>query len=340
MIVFSPREAYFYCPDGLLTESICVGDDRNQSLQFQSTDRVESIRLCAFLHQKRDSMEKRPATIEERCSQYRDSYLLLLDAYLGRILTYETDILNAFLGIIHAQSRTLGNFRLGMPLALFGRALLLSVRYRHGPCSRRPGFPSWSWIGWKCARTTTASIQDIPRPDNLDTLHTLVHIYALNDLGQLILLFGPRDDANGIEGYDSHYIDFYNQLNALEPLPLYPSLTACPSLPVYDVNPLHILIFRAHVARIPPTDYNLSRIYWQYGSIASTEWREIYDDSPIEVILIAMAINPGFPNDDKAYYGIVVERHCGYARRIGITDPMRRKYWLSGSPQLELIRLI
>jgi hypothetical protein len=104
-----------------------------------------SIQICGFLHK----MLTKDTILTKLIEQYEQSYSQLLSFYIGRSLTYDTDVLNAFSGIINAQSVSLGHFESGMPLRLFARALFWAVYPESGPLSRQSGFPSWSWVGWK-----------------------------------------------------------------------------------------------------------------------------------------------------------------------------------------------
>ena len=68
--------------------------------------------------------------------------------YSSRDLTYLGDISNAFDGIKRAISPFLNGsgFLRGLPVAAFDWGLLWGAFYG-APLRRRPGFPSWSWMG-------------------------------------------------------------------------------------------------------------------------------------------------------------------------------------------------
>ena len=85
----------------------------------------------------------------------------LLSSYLKRRLTYEEDILRAFSGILESLSSSmLGGFFFGLPQQFFDAALLWIPEKNLTRCEdRRSGIvktplPSWSWAGWKGARTS------------------------------------------------------------------------------------------------------------------------------------------------------------------------------------------
>ena len=73
-------------------------------------------------------------------------YTRAIEEYTHREISYESDVLNAFAGLLHIFSRF---FRcktlLGLPEGLLDVALLWKPTRQ---LQRRSGFPSWSWAGW------------------------------------------------------------------------------------------------------------------------------------------------------------------------------------------------
>jgi hypothetical protein len=72
-------------------------------------------------------------------------YQDLLQQYMTRNLTRETDILAAFSGILNSFEIELGASTFGLPEVVFGAALLW---YGDPYARQRLGLPSWSWCGW------------------------------------------------------------------------------------------------------------------------------------------------------------------------------------------------
>lgn len=73
-------------------------------------------------------------------------YLTYLTTYLDRKLTYDDDILNAFAGIITDAKEGGMTKCFGLTKDHFG----LEMLWKHSPwATRRSGFPSWTWAGWK-----------------------------------------------------------------------------------------------------------------------------------------------------------------------------------------------
>ncbi|KAH7067102.1 heterokaryon incompatibility protein-domain-containing protein [Paraphoma chrysanthemicola] len=343
--VFTESEVFFYCPNGLFTESTCLGNNANESIQIKS---MERIRLCNFLR-KSPSLYS-PATIlpGNRYSHYWGIYLKLLSAYIGRELSFESDILNAFGGILSAQESVLGKFYWGLPLCLFVRSLLLNLRLAH---DFRTGFPSWSWAGKRLVFNYSSKKKGIWEGLGLYSkkLRALVHIYTYEEHGHLELLVGPHSYCSGSEGYCSIFIETFNRYTLLEPLPVHPSMTrdTC-------------------VAKIP-TEMGFTLLFWtQTACITTTTWRRgtevVFDfgnpPERFEVILVAgilrddaigwgkeladnvKSLDGLFDQNRDQYYGIVIERQGDYARRIGVLEEIRRKDWIAAKPRKELIRLI
>ena len=72
---------------------------------------------------------------------------MLVERYSTRVLTYEKDLTRAFAGATDVMQSTFpGGLVHGLPIFFFDIALLWRPR---GSSSRRPGYPSWSWIGWR-----------------------------------------------------------------------------------------------------------------------------------------------------------------------------------------------
>jgi hypothetical protein len=72
------------------------------------------------------------------------AYQRAVVSYSDRLLTNQSDALDAFTGIL----RTIfGTWHVqGLPAAILDKALLWQLDGRH---HRRSGFASWSWVGWK-----------------------------------------------------------------------------------------------------------------------------------------------------------------------------------------------
>jgi hypothetical protein len=119
-------------------------------------------------------------------------YRVLLEEYSARALTFHSDGLNAFSGVIRAFERSMGlKFFWGMPTAFLESALAWGSR-THG-MRRRSGFPvpdgspkgkgqfpSWSWVGWTGGGHSKLNNQ------NLTTEPLGLEFYQVSDDGRTV----------------------------------------------------------------------------------------------------------------------------------------------------------
>lgn len=114
-------------------------------------------------------------------------YRLAVEEYTSRDISFESDILNAFTGIMNIY-RTHGNleFSYGLPTKHFMQFLTWDSA---GLYERREEFPSWSWTGWRGTikyrllsnpKTENASHQDSVQLNEADSLFPLIlNVYSL-----------------------------------------------------------------------------------------------------------------------------------------------------------------
>jgi hypothetical protein len=317
VLYFTSEQALFCCLQGIIAESFSTGDDRCGSLPIPPE---HSMHTCGLLHWT-DNIPV-PRTIGDIVQRFDTVFLPLLRAYCQRHLTFESDRLYAFLGIINAEARILGPFHWGLPTALFVRALLL--RQDTSPdFYPRSNYPSWSWVSWT-----------LPNGRKIFEVHgyvrPLVHMYKCSEQAQLQLLFGPRDDRAGVEGYCPETINLYNKCIDTEPLPLLPCIDRVPPLVASAESISHILIFWSHVARIDVTGLDVG------GAIK--KWCRQHNDGMCDVALLATRYYEP-PIVDISCAGIIIQRNRGFARVIGDVRYVSIEVWKQGNPQLELLLL-
>ncbi|KAI6084285.1 heterokaryon incompatibility protein-domain-containing protein [Hypoxylon rubiginosum] len=83
---------------------------------------------------------------------YRPRFLLnQISEYTRRELSYETDSLDAFKGVLasyETNKKIPINHLWGIPVQGESKSSLSLLWYHKNVATRRPGFPSWSWAGW------------------------------------------------------------------------------------------------------------------------------------------------------------------------------------------------
>jgi hypothetical protein len=143
VLVFTAKEAFFYCPEGIQAESFYRGDDESKAFPLF---RPEDIGLCGLLYRTVETNSM--LNILDLVDEHRTTYLSLVNTYMKRTLTHDKDGFNALFGITTAASQFLGRFYWGLPIKLLARGLLLRLENSNGSALQKPGFPSWSWLGW------------------------------------------------------------------------------------------------------------------------------------------------------------------------------------------------
>lgn len=146
-LIFTEKEVSYECHGMVVREAVEV------PLHFHKVIASSSSRRL-FKHQQRAFPRK-----DIKRSRMREGgrgFWPLIAEYTTRQLTYESDILNAMLGIFDGLSERKPpiHHMCGVPV-LVGRDSLLGG-FTRGLCwallepgTRRQGFPSWSWTGWR-----------------------------------------------------------------------------------------------------------------------------------------------------------------------------------------------
>ncbi|KAF2817056.1 uncharacterized protein BDZ99DRAFT_456859 [Mytilinidion resinicola] len=118
--------------------------------------------------------------------------------YSAKQLSYSTDRLNAFMGILDVLSRGIGlRFVQGVPIALIDLALLWipaagTVRSRSTSCNDNATlFPSWSWIGW-------SGMVDYKMVVGERDVQTRIHSVRLEDTSDTIYLEGRVQEISAL----------------------------------------------------------------------------------------------------------------------------------------------
>jgi hypothetical protein len=131
--IFLDDTAYFQCERRMCREDFCERRPDVVSAILQNADRNTSE---DSYFGTRPGRAYSPGGIWER----------LVQAYLRRSLSVESDIIRAFQGLLRTMEQRLKlHFLAGMPIEYLDSSLLWAPR-RHA--KRRLGFPSFSWAGW------------------------------------------------------------------------------------------------------------------------------------------------------------------------------------------------
>lgn len=131
-LAFTPRQVFFCCAEGIRRED--VNRHLFAGIPRQDLFIMPVLRDIFLSHSDRQDI-------------FAQVYVPLVEQYATRDISYASDIVKAFSGITGILERPayLGKFVAGIPEDLIPDGLAWSF---HGECSRRSGFPSWSWAGW------------------------------------------------------------------------------------------------------------------------------------------------------------------------------------------------
>jgi hypothetical protein len=128
----------------------------------------------------------------------RHWYTQCLETYIDRSLTKDDDILNAFTGITEEAARHGVETFYGLTTQHFGMDLLWV------PCrwaSRRFGFPSWSWTGWKGPVIMHKIYPDFSKPEAWTQSMSWISYYAFDGAEgnfHVIAPFAPPSPAERV----------------------------------------------------------------------------------------------------------------------------------------------
>ncbi|CZR56913.1 uncharacterized protein PAC_06802 [Phialocephala subalpina] len=128
MLIFTENTTFFRCNSSLFPSSSQPGSE-------SADPRPQS----------------QPETATLNPNSELEKYTKLVEQYSTRNLSFQSDALKAFsgiLGLFATLNQKSNTFTYGLPVAAFDFAFCWSVK-SHQPSLRRPEFPSWSWVGWQ-----------------------------------------------------------------------------------------------------------------------------------------------------------------------------------------------
>jgi hypothetical protein len=181
-----------------------------------------------------------------------------------------------------------------------------------------------------------------------------VQIYSCTESKNPVLLPGPFDFDNGIEGYCTRSIGLYNELTPAPSLPTEPCIEEAPLFHVPRNESLQtLLISWTHVAFLKlsfPIEYGvLPEVHIDCPNIRA-RFRE---EASLELEFILVAMTRGvsvykqeewaqpwqFEDREQELSGIIIERWRDLARRVGVVHSIGIEQWVAANPQKELLIL-
>ncbi|KAF8538720.1 heterokaryon incompatibility protein-domain-containing protein [Trichophaea hybrida] len=146
-LYFTLEQVYFECRRCTFCEDVAA-EERSYEYNI-----YQAISSGGNVLASRD--EPRSPGFSYTARLFFSAYGIVVNQYTERNLTFESDVLNAFLGVANVLANCYGpkfTFKYGMPVWSLNEALLwqpsnrLKRRYSENP---EVYLPSWSWAGWK-----------------------------------------------------------------------------------------------------------------------------------------------------------------------------------------------
>lgn len=143
-LIFTDEEVFFLCNHSFVAESSKVSIQHDTLRQAQQSDLWKLFPVIPKKSVYHDRVEM-TRVIEKHISEYSK-----------RNLSYESDSLNALIGVLSNATKEDHSFPIrhlwGVPYHGFNTSLAFSLHWKHDTVARRRrAFPSWSWCGWSGA---------------------------------------------------------------------------------------------------------------------------------------------------------------------------------------------
>jgi hypothetical protein len=227
----------------------------------------------------------------------------------------------------------LGSFHWGLPENNFERALLWNTSAEY-PIARRPGFPSWSWAGWRHEQQKGISPGWVYDSDET----SVVTYHRFNGSGELVPIRHGEEPVK---------LKIDLELRAHFDYPSAPT----PNLEEQESRD-HLLVFWTSSAIIPllrigPNRYIVGggRYSEQYHFRSFALKDEWYDkqSSGVEFIVISSGSRGNYPVNNWDLDTMIIEWIDGIAYRVQVpgvnTERIPQEFWQSAKPQRKLIIL-
>lgn len=342
ILCFTRQEVFFSCNSGTYCESVCLEDGSDVPLKgLNSTliERFQSFKTTPI------SETKSPAL---RMSGYW-KLLELLSLFVTRHLTYESDCLNAFTGILNNDQDVIGLTLWGLPIDILAKALLWTPNdFTDGyVIQRRDPFPSWSWTGWLFQGDVI--LEDSLEREDWRTVHVFVKLYCTTTELELVPLPTCNFTRDEIDGYNPHAVATFNAYlvgNGFRSGRSQLSPQLPPELPplFHHHNISHLLVFSASVGTFAVSREDFGDNTYQVGysdgkSITSISLNRCWRSKQPDVMEFVLIAETPFDHPAGGLHTMLIERIGDVHYRVAIPWLISRPEWLIGNPRTETIVL-
>lgn len=371
VLIFTPTEVLFYCSKEFKAEYRHRLDESTQMVESGAS----VLRMCNCIKLQLPSSAVTYAIYPVR-RNYATVHWDLLNNYLRRQLSYDTDILAAFSGVLSAEGTTIGTFHWGLPCNILVRALFWDLNnlsqglqdhrsYGFSEFSMIPrnGFPSWSWTGWKILKTEAPEFGKqrhfLMNRIDAEDFSPLVHIYSIES-GEARSLIGEESYTEGIEGFSPGIIEHFNLQMRDYKQQLQLDTRAIPNLSRNQklCLPPYCLIFLASCSTFivssrpersaQDPDIGLYKIEAEEdngsgrtgcpGVWLSIKWRE-RQGRALDFVLLGKEYGSAAAGNGGAYRAMLIKYKDGIAQRVAIPQSFTLDQWLYGQTTMQWITL-
>lgn len=155
LLIFTPSQTFYHCTSATWFEDTILENKERDVGNVYIAERSDPSR------KKQIDGEPSYTAYEAHRSLFSSrNFWSLVEIYSKRQLSFESDSIRAFSGILKSIKDEYGAAIWGVPEYNFARGLTWSL----SECKmslRRPDFPSWSWAGWRASGEATLQFTDV-----------------------------------------------------------------------------------------------------------------------------------------------------------------------------------
>jgi hypothetical protein len=175
LLIFTPSQTFFHCTCATWFEDTILENKERDAGNVHIAERSDPSRKPHIDVTFYTAYEAHRSLFGGR------NFWSLVEIYSKRQLSFESDSIRAFSGILKSIENEFGSALWGVPQYTFARGLTWDL----SNCKmslRRPEFPSWSWAGWRANDGSSLHFTDVLLPRRMSGMWELdFYYYRLNE---------------------------------------------------------------------------------------------------------------------------------------------------------------
>ncbi|KAF2853566.1 HET-domain-containing protein [Plenodomus tracheiphilus IPT5] len=160
LLVFTETQAFYHCAAATWFEDTQLESKPNISGPVHIREKPSYSRKDEWVYRR-----PHQTAYEAHRDYFGRNFWQLIENYTRRTLSFESDAIRAFSGILRSLEPQNGVAVWGTPQREFGRG----ISFKHSDHRldlRREGFPSWSWAGWRTSYEANLKFVNVKRKDS------------------------------------------------------------------------------------------------------------------------------------------------------------------------------